>query len=39
VDQHRDWVFELIEYSSVDRLVEAMDAEIIRPADARLTSL
>jgi hypothetical protein len=32
--KHRDWVFEPIEYSSVERLVETMDAEIIGPAEA-----
>jgi uncharacterized protein YjbI with pentapeptide repeats len=37
--KHRDWVFEPIEYSSVDRLVETMDAEIIRPAEARFDEL
>jgi hypothetical protein len=37
--KHRDWVFEPIEYSSVDRLVEAMDTEIIRPAEARFDEL
>ena len=31
--KHRDWVFEPIEYSSVDRLVETMDTEIIGPAE------
>ena len=36
--KHRDWVFEPIEYSSVDRLVETMDAEIIRPAEGGPTS-
>jgi uncharacterized protein YjbI with pentapeptide repeats len=37
--KHRDWVFAPIEYSSVDRLVETMDAEIIRPAEARFDEL
>jgi hypothetical protein len=37
--RHRDWVFEPIEYSSVDRLVETMDAEIIGPAEARFDEL
>ena len=37
--RHRDWVFEPIEYSSVERLVETMDAEIIRPAEARFDEL
>ena len=37
--KHRDWVFEPIEYSSVDRLVETMDAEIIDPAERRFDEL
>jgi uncharacterized protein YjbI with pentapeptide repeats len=37
--KHRDWVFEPIEYSSVDRLVETMDAEIIEPAETRFDEL
>jgi hypothetical protein len=37
--KHRDWVFEPIEYSSVDRLVETMDAEIIQPAEVRFKEL
>ena len=35
----RDWVFEPIEYSSVDRLIETMDAEIIEPAETRFNEL
>src|SRR5271157_6093478 len=37
--KHRDWIFEPIEYPSVDRLVETMDAEIIAPAEARFDEL
>jgi uncharacterized protein YjbI with pentapeptide repeats len=37
--KHRDWVFEPIEYSSVDRLVETMNAEIIEPAEKRFDEL
>jgi uncharacterized protein YjbI with pentapeptide repeats len=37
--KHRDLVFEPIEYSSVDRLIETMDAEIIQPAEARFDEL
>jgi hypothetical protein len=37
--KHRDWVFEPIVYSSIDRLVETMDAEIISPAEARFNEL
>jgi hypothetical protein len=36
---YRDRVFEPIEYSSVDRLIEKMDAEIIAPAEARFDDL
>jgi hypothetical protein len=37
--KHRDWVFEPIEYPSVDRLIETIDAEIIGPAEARFDEL
>jgi uncharacterized protein YjbI with pentapeptide repeats len=37
--KHRDWVFEPIEYSSIDRLAETMDAEIIKPAEERFNEL
>jgi uncharacterized protein YjbI with pentapeptide repeats len=37
--RYRSWVFEPIEYSSVDRLIETMDTEIIRPAEARSDEL
>jgi hypothetical protein len=37
--KHRDWVFEPIEYSSVDRLVETLDSEIIAPAEMRFNEL
>lgn len=37
--RHRDWVFEPIEYSSVESLVETMDEEIIEPAEARFAKL
>ncbi|MBY5351300.1 pentapeptide repeat-containing protein [Rhizobium leguminosarum] len=37
--KHRDWVLETIEYSSVERLIETMDAEIIVPAEARFAQL
>jgi uncharacterized protein YjbI with pentapeptide repeats len=37
--KHRDWVFEPIEYSSVDRLIEAFDSEIIVPAETRFNEL
>jgi hypothetical protein len=34
-----DRVFQLIEYPSVDRLIETMDAEIIEPAETRFNEL
>jgi hypothetical protein len=37
--KHRDWVFEPIYYSSVDRLVGSLDEKIIRPAAARFAEL
>jgi hypothetical protein len=37
--KHRDWVFEPIYYSSLDRLITALDAEIIRPAELRFAEL
>jgi hypothetical protein len=37
--KHREWVFEPIEYSSVDRLIEAFDSEIIVPAETRFNEL
>jgi hypothetical protein len=37
--KHRDWVYSNPSNSSVDRVVETMDAEIIQPAEARLDEL
>jgi uncharacterized protein YjbI with pentapeptide repeats len=37
--KHRDWVFEPIYYSSLDRLANALDTEIIKPAEARFAEL
>jgi uncharacterized protein YjbI with pentapeptide repeats len=37
--KHREWVFQPIEYSSVDRLIEAFDGEIIAPAETRFNEL
>jgi uncharacterized protein YjbI with pentapeptide repeats len=37
--KHREWVLEPIRYASVDRLIEVMEAEIIRPAETRSTEL
>ena len=37
--KYRDWVLEPIRYPSVDRLVEVLDSEIIKPAEARFNVL
>lgn len=37
--KHRDWVFEPIEYSSIDKLVDTMDEEIVGPAEKRFDEL
>jgi hypothetical protein len=37
--KHRDWVFEPIYYSSLDKLVGALDKEIIGPAEVRCDEL
>ena len=37
--KHRDWVFEPIYYSSLDRLVDALDTEIINPVEVRFAEL
>ena len=36
---HPDRVFQPIEYSSVDRLIEALESEIIAPAETRFNEL
>ena len=37
--KHREWVFDPIRYPSVDRLIEVLDTEIVRPAQARFADL
>jgi hypothetical protein len=37
--KHRAWVLDPISYPSVERLVEALDAEVIEPAKARFAEL
>ena len=37
--KHRDWVFEPIYYSSLERLAEALDTVIIKPAEVRFAEL
>ena len=37
--KHRAWVLDPIRYPSVDRLVEVLDTEIIKPAEARFAEL
>ena len=37
--KHRDWVFEPIRYSSVERLLAILDTEVIEPAESRFQRL
>jgi uncharacterized protein YjbI with pentapeptide repeats len=37
--KHREWVLDPIRYPSVDRLIEVLDVEIVRPAQARFADL
>jgi hypothetical protein len=37
--QHRDWVLDPIRYSSVDRLIEILEPEIVGPAQERFNKL
>ena len=37
--KHREWVLEPLRYSSVDRLIEALEAEVVHPAQARFVEL
>ena len=37
--KHREWVLDPIRYPSLDRLVEALDAEIVRPAKEMFAKL
>jgi uncharacterized protein YjbI with pentapeptide repeats len=37
--KHREWVFEPIRYPSVDRLIEVLDTDIVRPAQAKFADL
>jgi hypothetical protein len=37
--KHRTWVLDPIRYPSVERLVEVLDAEIVKPAEARFAEL
>ena len=37
--KHREWVLNPIRYPSVDRLIEVLDTEIVRPAQARFADL
>ena len=37
--KHREWVLDPIRYPSVDRLIEVLDTEIVRPAQARFADL
>jgi hypothetical protein len=37
--KYRDWMFEPIYYSFLDQLIDALDTEIIEPAEVRFTEL
>jgi hypothetical protein len=37
--KHREWVLDPIRYPSVDRLIQVLDTEIVRPAQARFADL
>ena len=37
--KHRTWVLDPIRYPSVDRLIEMLDAEIVKPAEAKFAEL
>ena len=37
--KHREWMFEPIYYSSVDKLIASLDEKIIQPAEARFVEL
>ena len=37
--KYREWVLDPIRFPSVDRLIEVLDAKIVRPAQARFDDL
>jgi hypothetical protein len=37
--KHREWVLDPIRYPSVDRLIEVLDAEIVKPAQVKFAEL
>ena len=39
LQRKHDWVFKTLRYSSLDRLIETMDDEIIKPAEAKFKQL
>ena len=39
LQRSHDWVFKTLRYSSLDRLIETMDDEIIKPAEAKFNQL
>jgi hypothetical protein len=39
LQRKHDWVFKTLRYSSLDRLIETMDDEIIKPAGAKFKQL
>jgi hypothetical protein len=39
LQKKHDWVFATLRYSSLDRLIETMDEEIVGPAEAKFRQL
>jgi hypothetical protein len=39
LQRKHDWVFRTLRYSSIDRLIETMDEEIVGPAEAKFKQL
>ena len=39
LQRKHDWVFQTLRYSSLDRLIETMDEEIVGPAEAKFRQL
>ena len=37
--KYREWVLDPIRYPSVDRLIEVLDTEVVRPAQTRFAEL
>jgi hypothetical protein len=39
LQRKHDWVFKTLRYSSLERLIETMDKEIVEPAEAKFRQL